>query len=173
MRFLKTAALIGLVSAAVVVLALEPAAGAGTEANVADCPTAIIGSGKATWRPESVVAGPVGVNREAMLTMSRTRSGDLVSKMPLLVEGEEPVTISVPRALRKRLFLYYGHVRSFATSRGSGETEFRPCGSKPRTVWAGGVRVKGTAPVHLLVGLGGGEPLVLHLGRPQVYDPER
>jgi hypothetical protein len=174
MKLLKTAALTSLVIAAVVVLALEPASGAGTEANVADCSTAIIGSGKATWRSESVVAGPVGVNREAMLTMSRTRNGDLINKMPLLVEGEATVTISVPRALRKRLFLYYGHVHSFAISRGAGETKFEPCGGKPRTVWGGGVRVRGTAPVRLLVHLGGSaEPMVLRLGRPRVYEPRR
>jgi hypothetical protein len=172
MNVSKMAALTSLVIAAVVVLALEPAAGAGTEANVADCSQAIIGSGKATWRSESVVAGPVGVNGEAMETMSRLHNGDLVSKMPLLLEGDKAVTVSVPPTLRKRVFLYYGHIHSFATSPGSGETKFQPCTGKPRTVWGGGIRVKGTAPIRLLVHEGGSaEPMVLHLGRPKVYEP--
>ncbi|HVS99912.1 MAG TPA: hypothetical protein VHE08_05285 [Solirubrobacterales bacterium] len=180
MNFLRTAALTGLVIAAVVVLALEPAAGAGTEANVADCSQAIIGSGRATWRSESVVAGPVGVNGAAIRTMSRTGSGDLINKMPLLVEGEDAVTVSVPRALRKRVFLYYGQLEgrdgkpthSFAEARGTGETKFRPCTDKPRTVWGGGIRVRGTGPVRLLVHQdGGAEPAILHLGRPRVYKP--
>src|ERR1700749_2715892 len=108
MKFFRTAVMAGLVITAVVVLALEPAAGAGTEANVAGCSQAIIGSGPATWRSGSIVAGPVGVNGEAMRQMSRTGAGDLVNKTPLLVEGQEEVTVSVPRDLRRRVFLYYG-----------------------------------------------------------------
>jgi hypothetical protein len=181
MKLLRTAALTGVVIAAVVVLALEPAAGAGTEANVADCSKAIIGSGKASWRSESIVAGPVGVNGQAMRTMSRTKSGELINKMPLLLEGKEAVTVSVPRSLRKRVFLYYGRIEgrdgkptdSFAHARGYGETEFQPCTDKPRTVWGGGIRVRGTAPIRLLVHTGGStEPAVLHLGRPRVYVPK-
>jgi hypothetical protein len=180
MKLFKTAALIGLISAAVVVLALEPAAGASPESNVAVCSKAIIGSGPASWRRESIVAGPVGVSGEAMRTMSRTANGDLINKMPLLVEGQATVTVSVPPALRKRVFLYYGNIigrdgkptHSYAEARGYGETEFQPCADKPRTVWSGGVRVKGTAPVHLLVRTGEGAAIPLRLGRPRVYQPK-
>lgn len=176
MKVLKTAALTGIVIAAAVVLALEPAAGAGTEANVAECSQAIIGSGKPGWRSESKVAGPVGVAKGALRQMWRAPNGFLYAKVPLLLEGTKAVTVSVPPSLRKRVFLYYGRIEgrddkvttSFADARGYGETEFQPCTDKPRTIWAGGLRIEGTAPVHLLVHQGGGaEPVPLRLGRPE------
>jgi hypothetical protein len=179
MRYLKTAALTGIVIAAVVVLALEPASGAGTEANVADCSKAIIGSGKPGRRSESTVAGPVGVTKGALRQMWRAPSGWMYAKMGLLLEGEKAVTVSVPPALRKRVFLYYGRIEghdgkvttSFFEAPGYGETEFQPCAGKPRTVWPGGVRIKGTAPVHLLVHQGGNSgPVPLRLGRPRVAE---
>jgi hypothetical protein len=181
MKVLKMVALTGVVIAAVVVLALEPAAGAGTESNEADCSKAIIGSGKPTWLEESVFAGPVGVSKAPLAHMSRTKSGEFITKMPLLVEGKRAVTVSVPPDLRKRVYLYYGRIvgrdgkatTAFAAARGYGETEFQPCSGKPRTIWPGGLRIKGTAPVHLLVHQGGGTaPIPLPLGRPRVYEPK-
>jgi hypothetical protein len=177
MKVLKTAAATGLVIAAVVVLALEPASGAATGWNAAPCSKAILGSGGPEWRSESVVAGPVAVGKGALALMSRTDGGELVGKVPILVQGQEPVTISVPPALRKRVFLYYGRIEgrdgkpttSFGAARGYGETEFQPCPGRPRTIWPGGMRIVGTAPVSLLVHTGGGaEPVELLLGRPQV-----
>jgi hypothetical protein len=151
------------------------------EANVAPCNKAIIGHGPADWRSESIVAGPVGVRRQPLRRMSRTENG-LVTKMPLLVEGRAPakVTVSVPPGLRDRVFLYYGRLldndgqptTSFRNTRGYGETEFQPCDDKPRTIWPGGIRVKGEAPVRLNVFTEGrAEPFVLRLGRPQAYQP--
>ena len=178
MKVLKTAALTGIVIAAVVVLALEPASGASTEWNLADCSKAIIGSGKASWRAESRSAGPVGVSAAAWAQMWRSPAGEYEVKLPLLVEGQKPVTVSVPPDLRRRVFLYYGDIvgrdgkptDSFAEARGYGETEFQPCPDKPRTVWGGGLRIKGSAPIHLLVHTGGGAaPLPLPLGRPKIH----
>jgi hypothetical protein len=170
-----------LLAAALVALALGAGAGAGPESNVAPCDKAIIGHGSADWRGEAIVAGPVGVRRHPLSAMSRTRNG-LVAKMPLLVEGRAPETVtgSVPRRLRDRVFLYYGRIldnegnptTSFAGARGYAETEFQLCGNKPRTIWPGGIRIRGTAPVELLVTIEGRpEPLVLRLGRPQAYKP--
>jgi hypothetical protein len=180
MKLLKTAALTGIVTAAVVVLALEPASGASAEANVAACSKAIIGSGGPGWRGESSVAGPVGVAKGALRQMWRAPTGWMYTKMPLLLEGKQAVTVSVPRSLRRRVFLYYGRIESrdgkptgsFADARGYGETEFQPCSDKPRTVWPGGLRIKGAAPVRLLVHVGDGESVPLRLGRPQVVDPK-
>src|SRR5262245_43612778 len=95
--------------AALVTLALG--ANSTAEANVAPCDKVIIGHGSADWRSESVVAGPVGVRRHPLSAMSRTHNG-LVTKMPVLIEGREPetVTIGVPPGLRGRVFLYYGRV---------------------------------------------------------------
>jgi hypothetical protein len=166
-------------AAALATLALG--AGSTAEANVAPCDKAIIGHGSADWRSESVAAGPVGVRRAPLRQMSLTQNG-MVTKMGLLVEGREPetVTVSVPSALRSRVFLYYGEIVgrdgkpafTFNRARGYGETEFQLCGNKPRTIWPGGIRVKGKAPVSLNVFTEDrADPFVLHLGKPKLYEP--
>ncbi|MCW2987632.1 MAG: hypothetical protein JWM24_570 [Solirubrobacterales bacterium] len=156
-------------------------AGSTAESNVAPCDKAIIGHGSPDWRSEAVVAGPVGVRQHPLSAMSSNRNG-FVTKMPLLVEGREPetVTVSVPPGLRNRVFLYYGLIlgrdgqptSTFAEARGYGEVEFQLCGNKPRTIWPGGIRVKGRAPVQLLVSVEGRpDAIPLRLGRPQAYEP--
>jgi hypothetical protein len=155
---------------------------AGTESfNTAPCDKAIIGHASADWRRESVTAGPVGVRRDPLGAMSRAGSGEFVTKMPLLVEGQTPLAVSVPPGLRGRVFLYYGRIldrsgkptTSFNQARGYEETEFQPCDDRPRTIWPGGVRIKGTGAVHLTVTVPGRAPMILRLGRPRVYEPTR
>jgi hypothetical protein len=165
-----------------VAAALAGGGGPASDANVAPCEKAIAGHGSANWRDESLVAGPVGVMpRQPLRQMSQTGNG-LVAKMPLLIEGQAPetVTVSVPAGLRNRVFLLYGNVRdrdgdpstSFRNTRGYGETRLRLCADRPRTIWPGGIRVKGTAPVHLQVQVDGSPgTFVLRLGRPRAYDP--
>lgn len=140
---------------------------------VAPCETAINGHGPPSWRSESLSAGPVGVMRHPLRRMSQTKKG-LVTKMPLLIEGREPqtVTVSVPEALRGRVFLYYGSPSTFSQDRGFAAVEFQLCGNKPRTVWPGGIRVRGRAPVRLDVHTEDREaPHVLRLGKPKVFVP--
>jgi hypothetical protein len=173
MKVLKTAALTGVVIAAVVVLALEPASGASADKNVASCHNVFAGHADAQWRSESSVAGPVGVSRWPLRQMSSMANGDLVAKAPLLVEGHSAVTVKVPAALRERISLYYGRgpggkTISFAGSRGFGSIEFRPCEDRPRTIWPGGIRVRGKGSVHLVVEAEG-EATTLRLGRPQIH----
>jgi hypothetical protein len=166
---------------AVALAALAIGSSSTTESNIAPCDKAIIGHGSTAWPSESIVAGPVGVRRHPLSQMSQTQNG-FVTKMPLLVEGREPetVTVSVPPRLHNRVFLLYGNVldrdgnpsSSFRNTRGYGETEFQPCGDKPRTIWPGGIRVKGKAPVQLDVFTEGrAEPYTLRLGRPKLYEP--
>jgi hypothetical protein len=138
----------------------------------------MLGRGSADWRSKSIVAGPVGVRRRPLSQMSQSSQG-LTAKMPVLIEGRAPetVTISVPPALRQRVFLYYGRVIGrdgepttlFTEARGYSETKFELCDDKPRTAWPGGIRVKGRAPVRLQVEVEGREPIQLRLGRPSVY----
>jgi hypothetical protein len=174
MKLLKTAALTGIVIAAVVVLALEPASGASTDKNVAGCGNGVlIGSGKSTWRSESNVAGPVGMTKWPLRNMEAMKNGDLVTKAGVLVEGSSPVTLKVPEALRERVFLYYGPGEgsgsiSLTGSNGFNEVEFRPCEDRPRTIWPGGIRVHGAGSVHLVVEAEG-KQTVLKLGRPKKY----
>jgi hypothetical protein len=133
------------------------------------------GSGSPDWRRTSLDAGPVGVLEHPLSHMSRTRNGQYVAKMPALVEGQEPVTLSVPPGLRHRVFIYYGFHegrngrRSTALDGpGFSEVVFHPCTDRPRTIWPGGIRVKGTQPVRLLVQPEAGQtPLPLVLGRPR------
>lgn len=143
----------------------------------------MIGSGSPNWRRESLDAGPVGVRQRPLREMShhgRQGSGQLATKMPLLLEGHERVTVSVPPRLQHRVFLYYGfhegrnggRSTSFADYPGDSAIEFVPCTDKPRTIWPGGIRVKGRKPVQLLVEVEGGPArVVLPLGRPKPYDP--
>jgi hypothetical protein len=175
MKVLRTAALTGLVIAAVVVLALEPASGASTDKNVASCnDNVLIGHGKAGWRSESSSAGPVGVPKWPLREMTAMKNGDLVTKAGVLVEGSAPVLVKVPESLRERVFLYYGRGPdnrsiSFAESNGFNEVEFQPCEDRPRTIWPGGLRVKGEGSVHLVVEAEG-RTAVLKLGRPQIHE---
>jgi hypothetical protein len=149
--------------------------------NVAKCDKAIVGHGSADWRHEAVVAGPVGVHSDPLGNMSKTGRGQYLAKMPLLVEGHTPVTVSVPPALRGRVFLYYGRIldregnptTSFRGARGYDETEFQPCEDRPRTIWPGGIRIKGTRAVHLTVTVAGRVAATLHLGRPRAFQPTR
>jgi hypothetical protein len=175
MKLLRTAALTGIVIAAVVVLALEPASGASTDKNVASCnDNVLIGHGNARWRSESNVVGPVVLPKWPLRQMAAMKNGDLVTKARVLVEGSAPVLVKVPDSLRERVFLYYGrgpnhHSVSFAESNGFDEVEFQPCEGRPRTIWPGGLRVKGKGSVHLVVEAEG-KTSVLKLGRPQVYE---
>ncbi len=162
---------------ALVVATLCLVAPATVAANVAPCEKAVLGHGPPNWRQLAITAGPVGVFKHPLSRMSRTGNG-LVAKMPLLVEGHTPVTVSVPPKLRGRVFLLYGNVldregnpsTSFNNTRGYEETRFEPCGGRPRTPWPGAIRVKGTAPVHLTVAVEGGGTFQLRLGRPQPLD---
>ena len=95
----------------------------------------------------------------------------------VLVEGSAPVLVKVPESLRERVFLYYGrgpkgHSISFAESNGFNEVEFQPCEDRPRTIWPGGLRVKGKGSVHLVVEAEG-KTSVLKLGQPKVYAPPK
>jgi hypothetical protein len=177
MKALKTAALAGIVIAAVVVLALEPASGASTDKNVANCSDhVLIGSGKPTWRSESNVAGPLGMPKWPLRNMAAMKNGDLITEAGVLVDGTSAVTLKVPQELRERVFLYYGRGEgsrsiSFAGSNGFSSVEFQPCEDRPRTIWPGGIRVRGTGSVHLVVEAEG-KSTVLNLGRPKKYAPE-
>ena len=135
----------------------------------------IDGSGSADWRRTSLDAGPLGVLEHPLSHMSRTHNGQLVTKMPALVEGHDPVTLSVPQRLRDRVFIYYGFHEGPEGQRSTGldgpgfsEVVFEPCTDKPRTIWPGGIRIKGRAPVRLLVRSGTGESFALPLGKPKV-----
>jgi hypothetical protein len=159
---------------ALIFAAQAPAAGV-QEATCERGPV-MTGSGSPDWRRTSLDAGPVGVLEHPLGHMSRTRNGELVAKMPALVEGQAPVTLSVPQRLRHRVFIYYGFHEGPGGRRSTGldgpgfsEVVFHPCTDRPRTIWPGGIRIKGTKPVRLLVQAEGSPaPVPLALGKPRV-----
>jgi len=175
---------LSILTGAIALLAIAPVAAAQAPSQVASCDPGpvTIGSGKPTWRRESEVAGPLGIRRHALRDMSpytRAKPNVLVTKAGILVEGTGPVTLSVPAALAGRVFLYYGfhegpdgkRSTSFYGYPGSSSVEFQPCANKPRTIWPGGLRVKGRGPVHLDVTVEGDPTAIsLRLGRPAVHD---
>ncbi|MEX2105386.1 MAG: hypothetical protein WD810_00660 [Solirubrobacterales bacterium] len=164
------------VAAALGLLLAGSAAAGEDEANVARCDDAVRGSGPPNWKRESERAGSVGVFRHPLRAMSRSANGQLLAKMPIIVEGHRAAIVSVPARLRGRVFLYYGRIldrdghptSSFKNATGYARTRFEPCPGRPRTPWPGGIRVKGTAPVHLTVTVEGAAPRYLRLGRPRV-----
>ena len=141
----------------------------------------MVGSGKSQWRRESLAAGPLGIRRRPLRDMSvysPARPDLLVTKAPILIEGHDTVTLSVPPRMAHRVFLYYGFHKgpngkrstSFFDFPGSSAIEFQPCTDRPRTVWPGGIRVKGRKPVRLTVTVEGEPgPVSLRLGRPTLY----
>ena len=166
---------------AIALLAVVPAAAAPTESHVASCDPGPVmaGSGKAAWRQESLSVGPLGIRRRPlrdMTPLTPRQPNVMVTKAPILIEGHKPVTLSVPPRLAHRVFLYYGFHKgpdgkrstSFNGYPGSSSIEFQPCTDKPRTIWPGGIRVKGRKPVQLKV-TAGGRTESLPLGRPELY----
>ncbi len=179
---LKKGLIVGAAAVVAIVLAIggasEPVEV--TEANVAACipSETMTEAGPADSRRTSLVAGPVAVTRRPLGKMIEAKSGQRYTRMALLVTGHRYVVLSVPVALRDRVFLYYGRVldneghrtTSLFGARGYAETEFQPCRDRPRTVWPGGIRVVGHSPVNLLVTIEGHSASVpLPLGKPVVY----
>ncbi len=101
--------------------------------------------------------------------MSIGNDGVFETKMPVLVGGHRHVTLSAPAGQRERISLYYGReARSFADDTGFDSIEFHPCDDKMRSPWPGGIRVRGTKPVRLVVAVAGeDDPHILRLGRPR------
>ncbi len=161
-----------------VMIAVGMALAGPAAANVAPCDKAVLGSGPTDWKQRSLRAGPVGVFEDPLGHMSRTEHG-LVAKMPMIVEGHAPVSVSVPLALRKRVFLYYGNVldkqgqptTSFQNAVGYPDVLFEPCAQRSRTPWPGGIRIVGTKAVHLTVRTESGAGFQLRLGRPRLLSP--
>lgn len=148
----------------------------GTETEVVvGCGQAIIGQGPRNWRRGRIVAGPVGVNRRPppLSSMQRSPGGTMVTKMMVLVAGHDAVQISVPDG-PNRAWLYYGRKASAF----SGDTKyksvtFHPCKDQKRTIFPGGIRVRGRKSVRLEVTVvGENETHILRLGKPKAYTPK-
>jgi hypothetical protein len=170
--------MLGPIAVFVAALLASTTLAAPAEPQVASCEQGPVaaGTGPPDWPRGAQVAGPLGVFRHPLSHMSETSSGQLIAKMPIIVEGGSPVGLSVPARLRSRVFLYYGRMldrngkptMQIGRAPGFAEIVFEPCASKPRTAFPGGIRVKGRAPVRLTVRVDDRpEPIALLLGRPK------
>ncbi|MGA7436294.1 MAG: hypothetical protein WBW44_11870 [Solirubrobacterales bacterium] len=142
---------------------------------IAGCQPGVImaGDGPADWRETSIDAGPVGIRNRPLRAMSRQPDGTLATKMGVLVEGHDNVTLAATSGMRGRVKLFYGNeARSFEEDSGFQRVRFRPCKDKERTVWPGGIAVKGNQRVRLKVTVADGEPFVIGLGMPKAMDPK-
>ena len=130
---------------------------------LAECRGAMVGSSTKYWRRTSLSAGPLGVRRHALQTsVMENRPGHFTTKMPVLIEGHDEVTLSPFPRVRERVLLGYGRSNKYAPS-----MTFRPCRDQPRTIWPGGIRVKGRVAVKFYVTVAGRGTRVLNLGRPK------
>jgi hypothetical protein len=178
---LKQALIVGAAGIVAIVLALggssEPVEA--TEASVAACGSSSSPAPAETagWRWSSPRASALGVPGQPLAKIVEVKEGRFAALMPVLVTGHEYIVLSVPLALRNRVFLYYGRhsgveARPLASVRdtpGYAEIEFQPCRDRPRTVWPGAIRVIGPGPVRLLATVEGQSGSIpLSLGSPSV-----
>jgi hypothetical protein len=87
--------------------------------------------------------------------------------VPVVVEGPEPVTVTI--APRDR-----GHTRLVVGSHGEWvevvQARFVPCRDRPETWWPAGFVLRNRKPVALLVRQGGEGPQLLQVGRTNRVD---
>ncbi|HEX3363051.1 MAG TPA: hypothetical protein VHS74_18805 [Solirubrobacterales bacterium] len=174
---LKQGLIVGVAGIVAIVLAVggssEPFEAA--EASVAACGRSSSPATVATWRGSSPAAGALRLPAQPLAKMVEVEAGQFAARMPVLVGGRDYIVLSVPLALRDRVFLYYGRVAdragqplsSLRGAAGYAEVEFQPCRDRPRSVWPGAIRVIGRAPVRLLATIEGQPRSVpLALGSP-------
>jgi hypothetical protein len=100
---------------------------------------------------------------QPLANVVEVKRGQFAARMSVLVSGHDYTVLSVPLALRNRVFLFYGRaadrsgrpLSSLRGVEGFAEVEFQPCRDRPRTVWPGAIRVIGRAPVRLLATIEG------------------
>lgn len=102
------------------------------------------------WQEKSIDAGPVGIRKRPLRAVQRQPDGTLVTKMPVLIDGQDKVTIAAVAGMKDRVRFFDGaEARSFSEDEGFPRVRFRPCEDRQQTVWPGGIRVKGDGRVRL------------------------
>jgi hypothetical protein len=112
------------------------------------------------WRQDPLVTagGPVGFYGNGRNFLK----GDMQPKVPIIVEGREPVTVSVAPEDRSHALLV---VRSGSQWGSFAEVRFVPCRDRPRTWWPAGFRLRNRQPVAIVVQRQGEERRRLKVGR--------
>lgn len=119
------------------------------------------------WQEKSIDAGPVGIRKRPLRAMQRQPDGTLVTKMPVLIDGQDKVTIAAVAGMKDRVRFFYGaEARSFSEDEGFPRVRFRPCEDRQQTVWPGGIRVKGDGRVRVKITVADQKPFKIGLGFP-------
>jgi len=125
-----------------------------------DCDVVFIGPGPADWRRDTDWVGPFGISRRSFLQGAYETDGSLyVIKTPMVVEGQRPVTISVPGDELDQVGILGVHPKPSYTA-----VTYVPCRGKPRTVFAAGFELRDRRPFTLRVEVGGGPARKLVVG---------
>jgi hypothetical protein len=145
---------------------------------VASCEQAAAGNGARDWRANATAVGRVGFFGEGrdFRTAQKQPIADypalrkrgisapiLVTKVPVIVEGREPVTVAIAPADRARA----GLVAGIPFGRGPfAEIRFVPCAHQVRTGWPAGWVLRSHDPVTVLIHESNAPGSQLVVGRP-------
>jgi hypothetical protein len=143
---------------------------------VARCGLAIVGNADPRWRENSTVVGNLGFygpGRDFRDSAQRSgKEGDLVTKLPVIIEGLSGATVWVPRTERNRVALLFGHTPTqgegdgYLIEDGYAKVRFEPCADKRRTGWPGGFVLKDQEEIVVKVRLDGANRVtIVTLGR--------
>jgi hypothetical protein len=129
--------------------------------NVARCDSAIPGNADGRWRERSTAVGNAGFYGPGRDFRSAQRSGDggdLITKMPVIIEGGSGMTLWIPRQERDRVALLFGKIPAtepYEIGDGYTQVRFVPCTDRERTGFVGGLALRDRRPVALKVRLEG------------------
>lgn len=91
-----------------------PARAVGHGSKTRDCDVVFIGPGPADWRRDTDWIGPFGISRRSFSQGAYETDGSLYGiKTPMIVEGQRPVTISVPDDELDRVGILGVHPKPF------------------------------------------------------------
>jgi hypothetical protein len=124
----------------------------------AGCTNAMVTNRSTDWRPGATSLGRIGFygsGRNFLRSPKRT-------KVPVVVEGHEPVTVTIAARDRGHARLVVGGKRGFVEVV---EARFVPCRDRPETWWPAGFALRNRQPVALLVHQGDEAPQLLRVGR--------
>lgn len=132
-------------------------------AGVARCDSAIAGNADPRWRQRATIVGNLGFygpGRDFDLAYRHDKGGDLVSKLPVIIEGSSGATVWVPREERNRVALLFGKIRAsepYTIEDGHAQVRFEPCNGRKRTGFVGGLILRDRQKVAFRVRLNGAE----------------
>lgn len=128
---------------------------------VAGCNSAVAGNADRRWRERSTIVGHLGFygpGRDFRAAYRHDKGGDLVTKMPVIIEGSSGATVWVPREERDRVGMLFGKIPAsepYAIDDGFVEVRFEPCTDRKRTGFVGGLVLRDRQPVALKVRMDG------------------